>query len=230
MSSTSATSRCRLNTKWDMAAMSGMTPDEPEGIAVKPGQTKELTTPLGRPVRHSRGARCRSLQWWHEGRAHHRWIAIRAMDHHEHHQQGVPKPGEPLQGATDAPHAAGHGQHAAGGHDKHAGHSVAMFRDKFWLSLALTIPVILLSHDIQEWFGYTIPPVPRHRVRAGDPRHDHLPLRRDGLHPRCPGRIGRPQARDDDPHLAGHHRRLRDLVGGHARASSRSRSGGSWPP
>jgi Cu2+-exporting ATPase len=35
-----------------------------------------------------------------------------------------------------------------------------MFRDKFWLSLALTIPVVLLSHDIQEWFGYSIPMVP----------------------------------------------------------------------
>jgi P-type Cu2+ transporter len=44
-----------------------------------------------------------------------------------------------------------------GGHDRHAGHSVAMFRDKFWLSLALTIPVVLLSHDVQEWFGYTVP-------------------------------------------------------------------------
>jgi Cu2+-exporting ATPase len=35
-----------------------------------------------------------------------------------------------------------------------------MFRDKFWLSLALTIPVVFLSDDIQEWFGYTIPTVP----------------------------------------------------------------------
>ncbi|MGP1675377.1 MAG: P-type ATPase, partial [Candidatus Limnocylindrales bacterium] len=35
-----------------------------------------------------------------------------------------------------------------------------MFRDKFWLSLALTIPVVLLSHDIQTWFGYSIPMVP----------------------------------------------------------------------
>jgi P-type Cu2+ transporter len=35
-----------------------------------------------------------------------------------------------------------------------------MFRDKFWLSLALTVPVILLSPDIQEWFGYTIPTIP----------------------------------------------------------------------
>jgi Cu2+-exporting ATPase len=29
-----------------------------------------------------------------------------------------------------------HDQHEMG-HDTHAGHSVAMFRDKFWLSLAL---------------------------------------------------------------------------------------------
>jgi Cu2+-exporting ATPase len=59
--------------------------------------------------------------------------------------------------APDA--AAGHGDHATG-HDRHAGHSVAMFRDKFWLSLALTVPVILLSPDIQEWFGYSIPAIP----------------------------------------------------------------------
>ncbi len=46
------------------------------------------------------------------------------------------------------------------GHDKHAGHSVAMFRDKFWLSLALTVPVVLLSDDVQMWFGYEIPRFP----------------------------------------------------------------------
>ena len=39
-------------------------------------------------------------------------------------------------------------------HDRHAGHSVAMFRDKFWLSFALTIPVVIWSTDIQYWFGY----------------------------------------------------------------------------
>src|SRR5437667_86203 len=42
-----------------------------------------------------------------------------------------------------------------GSHDRHAGHSVAMFRDKFWLSLALTIPVVLWSTDVQHWLGYT---------------------------------------------------------------------------
>ncbi len=48
----------------------------------------------------------------------------------------------------------------AGGHGKHADHSVAMFRDKFWISLALTIPVVLLSQDVQTWFGYAIPAMP----------------------------------------------------------------------
>jgi hypothetical protein len=40
------------------------------------------------------------------------------------------------------------------GHDRHAGHSVAMFRDKFWLSFALTFPVVFWSADVQHWLGY----------------------------------------------------------------------------
>ena len=84
------------------------------------------------------------------------------MDHNAHHQQG---PGERIEhleeaaGTKPVDEHAGHDM-SAGGHDRHAGHSVAMFRDKFWLSLVLTIPVILLSHDVQEWFGYTIPMIP----------------------------------------------------------------------
>ncbi len=46
------------------------------------------------------------------------------------------------------------------GHDRHEGHSVAMFRDKFWLSLALTIPVVIFSSDPQHWLGYTVPTFP----------------------------------------------------------------------
>lgn len=45
-------------------------------------------------------------------------------------------------------------------HDRHAGHSVAMFRDKFWLSLALTIPVVIWSTDVQHWLGYVAPSFP----------------------------------------------------------------------
>src|ERR1700724_241149 len=47
-----------------------------------------------------------------------------------------------------------------GSHDRHAGHSVAMFRDKFWLSFALTIPVVFWSTDVQNWLRYTAPSFP----------------------------------------------------------------------
>lgn len=47
------------------------------------------------------------------------------------------------------------GRHA--GHDHHAGHSIAMFRDKFWWTLALTIPVVVWSADVQHWLGYAAP-------------------------------------------------------------------------
>ena len=39
------------------------------------------------------------------------------------------------------------------GHDEHAGHHTADFLKRFWLCLVLTIPVLLLSHMIQEWLG-----------------------------------------------------------------------------
>jgi P-type Cu2+ transporter len=38
-----------------------------------------------------------------------------------------------------------------------------MFRDKFWLSLAFTIPVIFWSTDVQQWLGYTAPSFPGSR-------------------------------------------------------------------
>ncbi len=39
------------------------------------------------------------------------------------------------------------------GHDKHAGHNPNMFKQKFWLSLLLTIPTLLFSHTVQSWLG-----------------------------------------------------------------------------
>jgi Cu2+-exporting ATPase len=61
------------------------------------------------------------------------------------------------------PHAGHSMPGVGGGHDRHAGHSVAMFRDKFWLSLAFTIPVIFWSTDVQHWLGYTAPSFPGSR-------------------------------------------------------------------
>ncbi|HWZ77049.1 MAG TPA: heavy metal translocating P-type ATPase [Candidatus Sulfotelmatobacter sp.] len=46
------------------------------------------------------------------------------------------------------------------GHDRHAGHSVAMFRDKFWLTLILALPVVAWSPEVQHWLGYTAPTFP----------------------------------------------------------------------
>jgi P-type Cu2+ transporter len=42
-------------------------------------------------------------------------------------------------------------------HEAHAGHSVAMFRDKFWISLALTIPTLVWGHMLQSALGYRAP-------------------------------------------------------------------------
>jgi P-type Cu2+ transporter len=57
----------------------------------------------------------------------------------------------------------GHGQHgghqAPGGHAGHGDHA-AQFRDRFWLSLALTVPVVAYSEMVQEWLGFTPPAFP----------------------------------------------------------------------
>jgi P-type Cu2+ transporter len=63
-------------------------------------------------------------------------------------------------GSAADPHAGHKMSDMHGSHDRHAGHSVAMFRDKFWLSLALTIPVVFWSTDVQHWLGYTAPSFP----------------------------------------------------------------------
>ena len=52
----------------------------------------------------------------------------------------------------------GHGEPA--GHDKHVGHSVAMFRDKFWISLLLTLPTLIWGHMLQRAFTFSPPQFP----------------------------------------------------------------------
>ncbi|HSG46326.1 MAG TPA: HAD-IC family P-type ATPase, partial [Longimicrobiales bacterium] len=51
-----------------------------------------------------------------------------------------------------------HEEHS--GHDKHAGHSAAMFRDRFWLSLVLTVPTLVWSASLQGWLSYEAPSFP----------------------------------------------------------------------
>src|SRR6185436_1480896 len=94
---------------------------------------------------------------------------MQPMDHSQREQQQTSHEPHTAEHTVHPPAhvAAGASQHGhdaagqtAGGHDRHAGHSVAMFRDKFWLSLALTIPVVLLSSDVSTWLGYALPAIP----------------------------------------------------------------------
>lgn len=64
---------------------------------------------------------------------------------------------------ADTGHAAhsADGEHA--GRDKHAGHSIAMFRDRFLLSFILTIPILIWGHMLPRVFGYTPPGFPGSR-------------------------------------------------------------------
>jgi P-type Cu2+ transporter len=71
-----------------------------------------------------------------------------APPHHHHANHGPQRD----------PGARGHPE--ADTHDKHAGHSVEMFRTRFWICLALTVPALIWEPMLQDWFGYRAPDVP----------------------------------------------------------------------
>ena len=83
------------------------------------------------------------------------------MKHHEHaeHAEHAEHPGhsEHSDARVDRAPDTGGGHEGHAIHDKHAGHSVAMFRDKFWLSLALTIPTLVWGHMLQGAANYVAP-------------------------------------------------------------------------
>jgi len=72
------------------------------------------------------------------------------------HAHGEQEHGDhPADGSHDAP--ATHEGHAGhGGHDKHAGHDPEMFRRRFWLSLVLTIPLVVTGEMVMDWFNYSL--------------------------------------------------------------------------
>jgi len=72
-------------------------------------------------------------------------MAAHQDDQHEHHHDH-----------HEHDHHHGHGHH---GHD-HAGHSPEAFRKKFWLSLALTLPIVFWAEHVQMLLGYQAPTFP----------------------------------------------------------------------
>ncbi|MHA4740840.1 heavy metal translocating P-type ATPase [Dyadobacter sp. MSC1_007] len=69
----------------------------------------------------------------------------------ENHQHGV----HHAQGHSDHNEHAGHHAQEHSDHDKHAGHHTEDFLKRFWICIALTVPVLLLSHMIQQWAGFS---------------------------------------------------------------------------
>ena len=39
---------------------------------------------------------------------------------------------------------------------QHAGHDPEMFRRRFWISLLLTVPLVVTSETVMEWFNYEL--------------------------------------------------------------------------
>ncbi|HEX6925283.1 MAG TPA: heavy metal translocating P-type ATPase [Longimicrobiaceae bacterium] len=78
---------------------------------------------------------------------------------HTGHDEHVGQDQHAAHGAhTDQDQHVGRDAHAA--HDRHAGHSAELFRNRFWVSLALTIPTIVWGHLLTRLTGYTPPVFP----------------------------------------------------------------------
>ena len=58
------------------------------------------------------------------------------------------------------PHSVLDEDHQVHGHGEHAGHSTAMFRERFWWSLILSIPVVIFSPMVAHLLGYPLPAFP----------------------------------------------------------------------
>ncbi|MDQ3978554.1 MAG: heavy metal translocating P-type ATPase [Actinomycetota bacterium] len=78
-------------------------------------------------------------------------------DHVAHEGQAAPGTGH----EGHAAHGTGH-EGRGGGHADHA----AMFRSRFWLSLGLTVPILVYSEMVQEWLRFTPPEFPGHGLVA----------------------------------------------------------------
>jgi Cu2+-exporting ATPase len=101
----------------------------------------------------------------------HAWHGTEA--HAEHGDRQIGTRSDPIDHADHGAHA-DHASHGAdpmdhadhGARADHAGHGAdhtgheQLFRNRFWVSLVLSIPVLLYSPMIQEWLGFTAPEFP----------------------------------------------------------------------
>ncbi len=88
--------------------------------------------------------------------------------HSQHEEHAGREMKQHVHGEGAAEHQPGHDAHAGehGGHERgheahvdHTGHE-QMFRRRFWVSLLLSIPVLVFSPALQDWLGFTAPAFP----------------------------------------------------------------------
>ena len=89
------------------------------------------------------------------------------MEDHTQHHSGHPPVNDPHSSSpasattvTKHPHShhevhGGQDEHAVHSHGQRAGHSTAMFKNRFWLILALSVPVVYFSPMVGHILGYT---------------------------------------------------------------------------
>jgi Cu2+-exporting ATPase len=74
------------------------------------------------------------------------------MNHEHHHPSSIESSNNNKLSQSSPSHHTGHNQHI--------GHNVEMFRNKFWVCLIISIPVLLWDPMIQQWFKYQLPSFP----------------------------------------------------------------------
>ncbi|MBC8504934.1 MAG: copper-translocating P-type ATPase [Anaerolineales bacterium] len=92
------------------------------------------------------------------------------QDQHKHHQAEHEAHLEHMEHSTmEADHVEHIDQHGNSGHDEHDDHGdhhvdhsdhENMFRQRFWVSLILSIPVLMYSPSIQSWLNFRMPEFP----------------------------------------------------------------------
>jgi len=80
---------------------------------------------------------------------------------HQHHTKSVVPEHNDSKNISEKHHEhehMNHGKmdHGSGGYSKHAGHNIKDFQNRFWICAVVTIPVLALSHMIQQFFGFKI--------------------------------------------------------------------------
>ena len=81
----------------------------------------------------------------------------RMHEHHGAHDMAQPAPYDDMP-TTDEEHGIG-GAHGHAEHADHTGHE-RMFRTRFWVSLLLSVPVLVFGLALPQWLGFGMPVFP----------------------------------------------------------------------